>query len=123
WLLGEETKAKRIVVESPSPSRLLGEITLNLGLLNEAEAIANAVPETAALSSRIRWTQGHIAEAIAVLPDGAWRTRLIDERLCLQPCWWPNVPNYVMARPACSPAEATLPPAALHVLTNSLPHT
>src|SRR5699024_549297 len=72
---------------------------------------------------RIRWTQGHIDEAIAVLPEGARRTRLIDERLCLQPGWWPKVPNYVMARPACSPAEATRPPAALHVLTNSLPHT
>src|SRR5699024_6965219 len=80
WLLGEEPKAKRIVADSPSPSRLLGEIALNLGLLNEAEAIANAVPETAALSSRIRWTQGHIDEAIAVLPEGARRTRLIDER-------------------------------------------
>src|SRR5699024_3333316 len=66
WLLGEETKAKRIVADSPSPSRLLGEIALNLGLLDEAEAIANAVPEAAALRSRIRWTQGHIDEAIAV---------------------------------------------------------
>ena len=123
WLLGEETKAKKIVAESPSPSRLLGEIALNLGLLDEAEAIANAVPEAAALRSRIRWTQGHIDEAIAVLPEGARRTRLIDERLCLQPGWWPEVPNYVTARPDRRPAEATRPPAALHVLTNSLPHT
>ena len=123
WLLGEETKAKRIVAGSPSPSRLLGEIALNLGLLDEAEAIANAVPEAAALRSRIRWTQGHIDEAIAALPDGARRTRQINERLCLQPGWWPEVPNYVTARPAYSPAEATQPPAALHVLTNSLPHT
>src|SRR5699024_8952926 len=122
WLLGEETKAKKVVAESPSPSRLLGEIALNLGLFDEAEAIANAVPEAAALRSRIRWTQGHIDEAIAVLPEGARRTRLIDERLCLQPGWWPEVPNYVTARPACSPVEATRPPAALHVLTNSLPH-
>src|SRR5699024_2879716 len=52
WLLGEETRARRIVAEAPSPSRLLGEIALNLGLLDEAEAIAHAVPEAAALSSR-----------------------------------------------------------------------
>ena len=123
WLLGEETKAKRIVAGSPSPSRLLGEIALNLGLLDEAEAIAHAVPDAPALSSRIRWTKGHFDEAIAVLPEGARRTRLIDERLCLQPGWWPKVPNYVTARPDRSPAEATRPPAALHVLTNSLPHT
>ena len=123
WLLGEETKAKRIVADSPSPSRLLGEIALNLGLLDEAEAIAHAVPEAAALSSRIQWTKGYIDEAIAVLPEGDRRTRLIDERLCLQPGWWPEVPTYVTARPARCQAEATQPPAALHVLTNSLPHT
>src|SRR5690625_3396946 len=123
WLLGEETKAKRIVAESPSPSRLLGEIALNLGLLDEAEAIALAVPEAAALSSRIRWTKGHIDEAIAVLPEGDRRTRLIDERLCLQPGWWPEAPTCVTARPARCQAVATHPPAALHVLTNSLPHT
>src|SRR5699024_11277376 len=122
-LLGEETKAKRIVAESPSPSRLLGEIALNLGLLDEAEAIALAVPEAAALSSRIRWTEGHIDEAIAVLPEGDRRTRLIDERLCLQPGWWPEAPTCVTARPARCQAVATHPPAALHVLTNSLPHT
>ena len=123
WLLGEETKAKKIVAESPSPSRLLGEIALNLGLLDEAEAIANAVPEAAALRSRIRWTKGHIDEAIAALPDGARRTRQINERLCLQPGWWPEVPNYVAARPDRSRTESTQPPTALHVLTNSLPHT
>src|SRR5699024_187416 len=44
-------------------------------------------------------------------------------RLCLQPGWWPEVPNYVTARPTRNRAEATQPPAALHVLTNSLPHT
>src|SRR5699024_11180616 len=100
-----------------------GESALNLGLLDEAEAIAHAVPEAAALSSRIRWTKGHIDEAIAVLPEGARRTRLIDERLCLQPGWWPEVPPYVTARPPRRQTERTRPPAALHVLTNSLPHT
>src|SRR5699024_1749331 len=57
WLLGEETKAKKIVADSPSPSRLLGEIALNLCLRDEAEAIAKPVPDAAALKSRIRWTQ------------------------------------------------------------------
>ena len=37
WLLGEEATAKSLVAGSPSPSRLLGEIALNLGLLDEAE--------------------------------------------------------------------------------------
>ncbi|MGO3067218.1 MAG: hypothetical protein ACTIIT_14430, partial [Brevibacterium linens] len=44
WLLGQETMAKSLVAGSVSPSRLLGEIALNLGLLDEAESIAAAVP-------------------------------------------------------------------------------
>lgn len=125
WLLGEETTAKSLVSGSPAPSRLLGEIALNLGLLNEAESIAAAVPGARALSSRIEWTKGHIDEAIAVLPDGARRTRLIDERLCLQPQWWPEVSSHVTDRRARNDAEHARGqhPTALHVLTNSLPHT
>ena len=125
WLLGEETTAKSLVAGSPSPSRLLGEIALNLGLLDEAESIAAAVPGAQALSSRIEWTKGHIDEAIAVLPDGARRTRLIDERQCLQPQWWPEVSSHITARRARGKAERDRGqhPAALHVLTNSLPHT
>ena len=38
WLLGRETKAKTLVANSVHPSRLLGEIALNLGLLDEAES-------------------------------------------------------------------------------------
>ena len=125
WLLGEETVAKSLVADSPSPSRLLGEIALNLGLLDEAESIAAAVPGARALSSRIEWTKGHIDEAIAVLPDGARRTRLIDERQCLQPQWWPEVSSHITARRARGNAELgqVQHPTALHVLTNSLPHT
>lgn len=123
WLLGEETKAKSLIAGSRSPSRLLGEIALNLGLLNEAEAIANVVPNAGPLLSRIRWAQGRIDEAIEALPSGTRRTRLIDERLCLQSGWWPGPPSHVTAPPARGAAEATQPPAALHVLTNSLPHT
>jgi len=125
WLLGEETIAKSLVAGSPSPSRLLGEIALNLGLLDEAESIAAAVPGAQALSSRIEWTRGHIDEAIAVLPDGARRTRLLDERQTLQPQWWPEVSSHVTARRAHGNADLdrTQHPTALHVLTNSLPHT
>src|SRR5699024_8160952 len=123
WLLGEETRAKRPVAGAPSSARLVGEVALSLGPLDAAEALADAVPEAAALSSRMRWTKGHLDEALAVVPEGARRTRLIDERLCLQPGWWPEAPTYVTARPARCQAEATQPPAALHVLTNSLPHT
>ena len=125
WLLGEETTAKALVAGSPSPSRLLGEIALNLGLLDEAESIAAAVPGAQALSSRIEWTKGHIDEAIAVLPDGARRTRLLDERRSLQPQWWPEVSSHVTARRVRGNAERDRDqhPTALHVLTNSLPHT
>lgn len=123
WLLGEETKAKRLVVNSRSPSRLLGEIALNLGLLDDADAIAQALPQATALSARIRWTKGHIDEAIAVLPDSSRRTRLVGERLSLQPGWWPEVSSSITTRPAGSQAKTAKQPAALHVLTNSLPHT
>lgn len=125
WLLGEEAAAKSLVADSPSPSRLLGEIALNLGLLDEAESIAAAVPGARALSSRIEWTKGHIDEAIAVLPDGERRTRLIDERQCLQPQWWPEVSSHITAHRARGNSERDRGqhPTALHVLTNSLPHT
>ncbi|WP_186293169.1 glycosyltransferase family 4 protein [Brevibacterium aurantiacum] len=131
WLLGRETKAKCLVSKSLTPSRLLGEIALNLGLIDEAEGIANSVPGAAALSSRIRWTKGQLDEAIDVLPHGARRTRLIDERLCLQPGWWPTVTSHITAgrvraaKPdsTSSTVRRTDRPAALHVLTNSLPHT
>ncbi|SDS13975.1 Glycosyltransferase involved in cell wall bisynthesis [Brevibacterium sandarakinum] len=126
WLLGEETKAKSLVSNCRTPSRLLGEIALNLGLLDEAETIAHSVPGAAALSSRICWTKGQIDEAINVLPDGARRTRLVDERLCLQPGWWPTTARHAPATTAGSTtptAEEFTRPAALHVLTNSLPHT
>lgn len=122
WLLGQESTAKDLVASSRTPSRLLGEIALNLGLLNEAEIIAAAVPRTTALSSRIRWTKGDIDGAIAVLPTGARRTRLIEERRSLQPGWWPETNNHITARPARGAKSGSLP-SALHVLTNSLPHT
>lgn len=125
WLLGEETTAKSLVAGSVSPSRLLGEIALNLGLLDVAESIAAAVPGAHALSSRIEWTKGNIDEAIAVLPDGARRARLLDERQSLQRQWWPEVSSHVTARRARGNAglDRTQHPTALHVLTNSLPHT
>jgi glycosyltransferase involved in cell wall biosynthesis len=122
WLLGQETTAKDLVAGSQTPSRLLGEIALNLGLLDEAETIAEAVPHAAALASRIRWTKGDIDGAISVLPAGARRTRLIEERRSLQPGWWPETNSHFVARPARE-VETPARPAALHVLTNSLPHT
>ncbi|WP_210604460.1 glycosyltransferase family 4 protein [Brevibacterium oceani] len=122
WLVGQETTAKELVTAARTPSRLLGEIALNLGLLDEAETIAGAVPRAAALSSRIRWTKGDIDGAIAVLPAGARRTRLIEERRSLQPGWWPDVNSHITARPA-EQKKPSPAPSALYVLTNSLPHT
>ena len=122
WLLGQETTAKGLVASSRTRSRLLGEIALNLGLLDEAEIIAEKVRRAPALSSRIRWTKGDIDGAIAVLPTGARRTRLIEERRSLQPGWWPETSNHITARPTRRTKPGSLP-SALHVLTNSLPHT
>ena len=121
WLLGRETRAKTLVASSARPSRLLGEIALNLGLLDEAETIAKAVPDAAGLSSRIWWTRGQLDRAIDVLPAGARRNRLDDERLCLQSGWWPHLTDQIHLTP--TGAGQTELPAALHVLTNSLPHT
>lgn len=132
WLLGRESRAKDLVSTSQTPSRLLGEIALNLGQLNDAERIADTVPSAAALTSRILWAQGQIDEAIDALPAGTRRrARLVAERRSLQPGWWPTVTDHAIARRA--PAAAVRPkvstedemarPAALHVLTNSLPHT
>ncbi|KAB1947896.1 glycosyltransferase family 4 protein [Brevibacterium linens] len=125
WLLGEEAIAKSFVSGSPVPSLLLGEVALNLGLLDEAESIAAAVPGVSALKSRIEWTKGYIDKAIDVLPDGARRTRLLDERQSLQPQWWPEASHHVTARRACNNEEHARGqhPTVLHVLTNSLPHT
>lgn len=122
WLLGQESTAKDLVASSRTPSRLLGEIALNLGLINEAETIAEKVPRAQALSSRIRWTKGDIDGAIAVLPTGARRTRLVEERRSLQLGWWPEVNNHITARQVRRTEPGSLP-SALHVLTNSLPHT
>lgn len=123
WLLGQETTAKNLVESSRTPSRLLGEIALNLGLLDEAETIADSMSGAVALSSRIHWTKGQIDEAIDILPAGARRARLVEERLCLQPGWWPGATSHITARRADISAGEISRPSALHVLTNSLPHT
>ncbi|WP_157688890.1 hypothetical protein [Brevibacterium siliguriense] len=68
WLLGEETTAKSLVSSSSASSRLLGEIALNLGMLDAADRIADSLESAAQLRSRILWTQGNIDEAIRVLP-------------------------------------------------------
>ena len=125
WLLGQESRAKALISTSQRPSRLLGEIALNLGLLDDAESIAEALPGAAALTSRILWTQGRIDDAIDVLPVNARRRdRLVDERLCLQSGWWPTMADHVVARPVrnADTVEESHP-SSLHVLTNSLPHT
>src|SRR5690606_16201833 len=59
WLLGEETAAKSLVSSSSASSRLLGEIALNLGMLDAADRIADSLESAAQLRSRILWTQGN----------------------------------------------------------------
>ena len=123
WLLGQESRAKAIITaaEEQQPSRLLGEIALNLGMLNAADRIADSLDSAASLRSRILWTEGNIDEAITVLPDGKRKRRLSAERKSISPGWWPDTDSHLVARPvACTSAGST---ASLHVLTNSLPHT
>ncbi|WP_082834975.1 glycosyltransferase family 4 protein [Brevibacterium casei] len=124
WLLGREERARTIVRSSlcESPSRLLGEIALNLGLLEEAASIASAISDGRSLSARIAWTEGDLDSAINAAPPGARRRRLDSERRVLSAGWWPTVKPQADfgGRPENSSRQL---PSALHVLTNSLPHT
>lgn len=123
WLLGQESRAKATIAaaEKQQSSRLLGEIALNLGMLDAADRIADSLVSAASLRSRILWTEGNVDEAINVLPDGKRKKRLSAERMSMSPGWWPDSECHLVARPAAhSSAEGA---ASLHVLTNSLPHT
>lgn len=124
WLLGAETRAKELVVaeQDEHPSRLLGEIALNLGMLDAATRIAQAINSGKSLRSRILWTTGDIDEAIDALPGTRRGERLKAERATLSPGWWPTVEEHVVARPAANSLSAKFP-SSMHVLTNSLPHT
>lgn len=123
WLLGQESRAKTIIetAEALQPSRLLGEIALNLGMLDAADRIAESLESAAPLRSRILWARGNIDEAIRVLPDGKRRQRLSAELKSMSPGWWPDTDSHLIVRPAVRPGSGAA--ASLHVLTNSLPHT
>ncbi|WP_169251272.1 glycosyltransferase family 4 protein [Brevibacterium sp. 'Marine'] len=123
WLLGQELRARTIitVAKDRQPSLLLGEIALNLGMLDTATRIAGSLASAASLRSRILWTEGNLDKAIAVLPDSRRRRRLSEERRSMSPGWWPETAAHLIARPARHVSEG--PAASLHVLTNSLPHT
>lgn len=124
WLLGREAEAKEIVTgaEMSTPSRLLGEIALNLGLLDSATRIAEGLETGESLRSRILWTIGRIDEAISALPESRRAERLRAERESLSPGWWPTPQSHTIARFSRS-RDDTVSPSSLHVLTNSLPHT
>lgn len=123
WLLGQESHAKFIITtaEEDRPSRLLGEIALNLGMLDVADRIADSLESAASLRSRILWTEGKIDEAINALPGSKRKRRLSAERISMSPGWWPDTDAYLIARPAARTSTGAA--ASLHVLTNSLPHT
>jgi glycosyltransferase involved in cell wall biosynthesis len=123
WLLGQESRARDIIsdAEADQPSRLLGEIALNLGMLDSANRIADSIRAASPLRSRILWTKGDIDEAIAVLPESKRARRLAAERKSMSPGWWPDIDSHLVARRARR--SDTGAAASLHVLTNSLPHT
>lgn len=125
WLLGQEANARKIVLsaESRYPSRLLGEIALNLGMLENASRIAITLDSGESLRSRIMWTTGDIDGAIYATPSTRRTTRLIAERETLSPGWWPTAVEHITARPAASIAAEQAKTSSLHILTNSLPHT
>ncbi|MGO2859786.1 MAG: glycosyltransferase family 4 protein [Brevibacterium sp.] len=123
WLQGEENKAKELIktAETGHPSRLLGEIALNLGMLDEASRIATSIDSAASLRSRVLWTKGDIDQAIKVLPSGRRAERLKAERKSMSPGWWPKVDTHLVARPVQKSDSTAI--SSLHILTNSLPHT
>lgn len=125
WLLGRESKAKEQILDAEArhPTRLLGEIALNLGMLETATRIANSIDSGGSLRSRIRWTTGHIDEAIEALPGTRRADRLSEDRKTLSPGWWPTTDKHVVPRPAIAEKPVGSQPSSLHVLTNSLPHT
>ncbi|MCT1767503.1 glycosyltransferase family 4 protein [Brevibacterium casei] len=124
WLLGHESHARELVLdyETTRPSRLLGEIALNLGQFESASRIADSVAGGASLRSRILWSDGRIDEAIAVLRDGGRRRRLVAEKRSLEPGWWPEVSGRILGAHDIA-GHRPESPTSLHVLTNSLPHT
>ncbi|MDH5150366.1 glycosyltransferase [Brevibacterium casei] len=124
WLLGRESRARELVVSGAkeSPSRLLGEIALNLGMAEEALRIADVAEASASLRSRVLWNAGDIDRAIDAVPSTRRQVRLAAERTVLSPGWWPRIDDHVVAR-APRDLRTLEPPTSLHVLTNSLPHT
>lgn len=124
WLLGTEAKAKELIMsaESEHPSRLLGEIALNLGMVDVATRIAKSIESGASLRSRILWVGGHIDRAIDAVPGTRRAERLKAEKETLSLGWWPTVHGHIVAR-RVAPSRPTEMPASMHVLTNSLPHT
>ncbi|AZL11794.1 glycosyl transferase family 1 [Brevibacterium aurantiacum] len=125
WLMGKETTAKELILsaEAQRPSRLLGEIALNIGMLDSASRIANLLDSGQSLRSRILWTTGHIDEAIDALPGNRRASRLAAERELLSPGWWPTPDKHIVARPTGTSKTVSIQTSSLHVLTNSLPHT
>lgn len=123
WLQGQESRAKDLIktAETGHPSRLLGEIALNLGMLDEASRIAASIDSAAPLRSRVLWTKGDIDAAINVLPSGRRAERLKEERKSMSPGWWPALDTHLVARRAQKSASSAV--SSLHILTNSLPHT
>ncbi len=124
WLLGQESHARELVCEyeEARPSRLLGEIALNLGQLEPAARIADRIANGSSLRSRILWSDGHIDDAISALSKGGRRRRLVAEKQSLEPGWWPEVPSGALPDRSLNGHGSALP-TSLHVLTNSLPHT
>lgn len=124
WLLGRESTAKDLITSAAAqdPSRLLGEIALNMGMLDSATRIAESIESGQSLRSRILWTTGDIDEAIDALPGTRRADRLSSEKQTLAPGWWPSVDEHIVAPPTAMPHTVT-EASSLHVLTNSLPHT
>lgn len=124
WLLGYEARAKRLIlaVEAQQPSRLLGEIALNLGMLDVATRIAESIGSSGSLKSRILWSTGDIDKSIDVFLGTKRAERLKAERATLTPGWWPSIDSQIVAR-TVETSRLAGAPSSLHVLTNSLPHT
>ena len=123
WLLGNENLAKTIIATDGErqPSRLLGEIALNLGMIDAANRIADSIGSAQTLKSRILWTTGDLDGAIAILATGKRAIRLRAERETMTHGWRPSTRTFDAADLVRRSGHGAA--SSLHVLTNSLPYT
>ncbi len=124
WLAGREKEAAEVLVRGGMPSawlqrRLAAELAVQLGRTDDVPG--GAVEFSLVVTARTAWRRGDVSGAVDALSahrHGSWfHQRLVSERQIMQP-------GYRLVGPApAALAPVSAEPAALHVLTNSVPRT